>query len=93
MASMEELEGRIIKIEERNQRVEADKAWETSWTRKILIATLTYLVVVLFFYTAHLPKPWLNSLVPAVAFVLSTATVPLMKSFWLKRRANREIHR
>ncbi|MFA5107347.1 MAG: hypothetical protein WC497_03395 [Patescibacteria group bacterium] len=93
MASFDELEGRIIKIEERNQRVETDKAWETSWARKILIATLTYLVVVLFFYAARLPKPWLNSLVPAVAFVLSTATVPLMKSFWLKRRVNRETHR
>jgi len=34
----------IEKIKGRNRRVEADKAWETSLTRKILIAVLTYFV-------------------------------------------------
>ena len=33
--SNEELEKEIIKIKERNNRVELDKKWETSWTRKI----------------------------------------------------------
>ena len=32
-----ELENEIIKIKERNKRVELDKAWETSWTRRICI--------------------------------------------------------
>ena len=43
---MKELEKEIELIKMRNKRVEADKAWETSWTRKICIAVLTYLVVV-----------------------------------------------
>ena len=30
-----ELEKEILKIKERNKRVELDKAWETSWTRRI----------------------------------------------------------
>ena len=34
---MKDLEKRIEAIEERNKRVELDKAWETSWTRKICI--------------------------------------------------------
>ena len=34
---MEALEKRIKKIEERNKKVELDKAWEGSKTRKILI--------------------------------------------------------
>lgn len=93
MTSLEELASRIVKVEERNRRVETDKAWETCWTRRVLIAALTYLVVVLFFYAARLPKPWLNSLVPAVAFILSTATVPLLKSYWLKKQAGRATHR
>ena len=42
----------IRSIKERNARVEADKAWETSMTRKVLIAVLTYALVVLFFYSA-----------------------------------------
>ena len=44
------LEEEIKKIQERNKRVELDKAWETSWTRKICICILTYIVVVAYSY-------------------------------------------
>jgi len=74
----------IEKIKQRNKRVEADKAWETSWSRKILVTILTYIVIVIFFYFAGLPKPFTNSIVPAVAFVLSTATLPMFKKLWIK---------
>jgi hypothetical protein len=47
---MNYLQKQIDEIKDRNSRVEIDKAWETSWTRKISIAMLTYCVVVLFFY-------------------------------------------
>ena len=36
---MEELKNRIEKIEKRNKSVETDKAWETSWTRRICFYT------------------------------------------------------
>ena len=32
----------IEEIKKRNARVEADKAWETSWARRILVALLTH---------------------------------------------------
>lgn len=71
-------------IKHRNQRVELDKAWETSWTRKIIVAFLTYLVVVLFFVFAKLPDPFLNSIVPALAFVVSNLALPVFKKIWLR---------
>ena len=37
-----ELENEIVKIKERNKKVELDKAWETSWTRKMCIGTVSY---------------------------------------------------
>lgn len=85
MTSLEELKVELDHIKERNQRVEADKAWETSWTRRLLILVLTYLVIVIFFIMAELPNPFVNAIVPAVAFLLSTMTVPLFKTWWLKR--------
>ena len=85
MPSIEELQLEIEEIKKRNQRVEADKAWKTSWTRKIVVSILTYIVIVVFFYFAGLPKPFINAIVPAVAFVLSTLTVPLFKKWWVKR--------
>lgn len=84
MATLKELEEEIKKIKERNKRVEKDKAWETSWTRRIILFILTYIVIVIFFYFAELPKPFINSIVPAVAFVLSTLTLPFIKEFWLR---------
>jgi len=85
MPSLEDLQSEISAIKERNRRVEADKAWEISWTRKIIVLLLTYAVVVVFFFFAHLSKPFINAIVPAIAFVLSTLTVPLFKKWWLKK--------
>ncbi len=84
MAVLEELTKEVEIIKARNRRVEADKAWETSWTRKIVIFVLTYSVIVIFFFAAHLPEPFANAIVPSVAFILSTATVPFVKKWWLK---------
>ena len=83
MSSIEELELEIEEIKKRNQRVEANKAWETSWTRRVIVLVLTYIVISIFFIFAKLPEPFINAIVPALAFVLSTMTVPLFKKWWL----------
>jgi len=72
---MQNLQKEIEAIKKRNKRVEADKARETSRTRRISIALLTYAVIVLFFYTAELPKPWINAIVPTIGFLLSTLSI------------------
>ena len=84
MDDYKKLEQEIIKIKERNSKVEADKAWETSLFRKVLVAILTYVVIVLFFYFADLPKPFINAIVPTIGFVLSTLSVPVFKNLWIK---------
>lgn len=78
------LEAEIKDIQERNQRVEVDKAWETSWVRRGLIALLTYGVIVVFLLMMDLPHPFANALVPMVGFFLSTLSVSLVKHWWLK---------
>lgn len=83
------LEQRVKKLEARNARVEADKAWETSWARKIAIAVLTYLVVVSYLHFVIGIEPWLNALVPVVGFLLSTLTLSYLKRLWIKHRDHR----
>ena len=46
----EDLKKEIENIKERNKRVELDKKWETSLTRKLCICILTYIVVVIYSY-------------------------------------------
>ena len=81
---MNDFKKRIEAIEQRNKKVELDKYWEISLTRKILIAVLTYITIVLFFFVAQLPKPFINSIIPTVGFVLSTLSLPFFKKIWIK---------
>lgn len=82
---LKELEKEIEIIKNRNNRVELDKTWETSWTRKLCIATLTYIVVVIYSYTINnLNNIWLSSLVPVIGFTLSTMSLKLIRNFWEK---------
>lgn len=83
---MTKLEKRITALEERNARVEADKAWETSLVRKVAIAGLTYLVVASYLHFVVRIDPWLNAIVPVVGYLLSTLTIGLLKRAWLSRR-------
>ncbi|MCX6817828.1 MAG: hypothetical protein NTU57_03145 [Candidatus Aenigmarchaeota archaeon] len=85
MADSDKLEERIISIEERNVRVEADKAWETSYTRRGLLVLFTYMAIGFYMQAIAIPYPWLNAIVPAVAFMLSTLTLPFFKKLWLKK--------
>jgi len=83
---MKDLERRVEIIEERNHKVEADKAWENSWTRRISIMVLTYLVIAAYLQFVVHVNPWINALVPVFGFFLSTLTISLLKNFWLSRR-------
>lgn len=85
MDNFKQLKHEIRAIKKRNKKVEADKAWETSFSRKILIAILTYFVIVLFFFVANLSKPFINAIVPTLGFILSTLTVPIFKKFWINK--------
>jgi hypothetical protein len=84
MNNYNKLEEEINKIKERNAKVEADKAWETSLCRKALIAILTYFVIVWFFYSVDLPRPLHNAIVPTLGFVLSTLSISILKNVWMK---------
>lgn len=79
MSTIKELEQRIEKLEKRNKKVESNKTWETSYERKLIIAGLTYFVIVLFFYSANLPNPLVNAIVPTIGFLLSTLSLNIFK--------------
>ena len=84
MITITQLEEEVNKIKERNRRVEREKAWEVSWTRKIMVAVLTYVVVTIFFFYLGAPDPMETAIVPTIAFLLSTLSAPFIKKLWLK---------
>lgn len=76
----------MLAIEERNLRVEADKDWETSWARKLLLVLFTYIAIGAYLHVIAVARPWTNAIVPAVAFTITTLTMPYFKSLWMKGR-------
>ena len=79
-----QLELEIEKIKARNMSVGADKAWETSYTRRVILMIFIYIAVGLYFSAIKLPNGWLDAIVPSIGFLLSTLTIPFFKSIWLR---------
>lgn len=80
-------EEEINNIKKRNKRVELDKKWETSFTRKMCIAVLTYVIVVIYsFIITKYSNIWLSSLVPVIGFTLSTLSLKIIRKVWEKKQ-------
>lgn len=78
-----ELEKEIKQIKKRNKDVELNKRWETSFTRKLCIAILTYIVVLTYtFLIDRISNMFLTSLVPVIGFLLSTLSLNLIRKIW-----------
>lgn len=80
------MENEIRNIKARNARVELDKKWETSWTRRLCICVLTYIVVVIYSFTIQqVSNVFLSSVVPVIGFTLSTLSLRYIRRIWERR--------
>ncbi len=74
----------IQSLKDRNNRVEREKARETSRTRKLLIIVSTYLVMCLVFINLWSMRRYLDAIVPTVWFTLSTQSFDRVKKWWMR---------
>ena len=81
---IQNLEKEIEIIKARNLRVEADKAWETSGIRRILLIVFTYTVMGTYMYAIGVKSPLINAIIPTLGFLLSTLTLPFFRKYWEK---------
>lgn len=75
-------------IQARNRKVEIEKAWETSKTRRTFIALVTYATA--FSYMRWgLDEPasdaFMHAFVPMGGYLLSTFSLPRLKNYWIAR--------
>lgn len=75
----------IKALEERNARVEADKAWETSWARRLFIAAVTYIIAATYMNYVGLGNAMLGAFVPTGGYLLSTLSLPHIKNIWMNK--------
>lgn len=81
-----DIEQELNLIKERNQRVEAEKAWEVSWARRLFLTLITYIFAGIWLELINDNYPWLKALVPAVGYLLSTLSLPFVKERWMRRK-------
>ncbi|MCF7834984.1 hypothetical protein K9M48_02920 [Candidatus Gracilibacteria bacterium] len=81
---LEQISKELEKIKQRNKKVETDKAWEGSITRKILLMIFTYLALGIYMQVVGINSPRLNAIIPTVGFLLSTLTLPRFKKLRTK---------
>jgi hypothetical protein len=79
---LEQILDEMNKIKERNRRVELDKAWEQSSTRRFAIMALTYIVAVAWLLMINEKDAFLKALVPVFGYGLSTLSLPFIKKIW-----------
>ncbi len=84
----DQLQQELLAIHDRNRRVELDKAWERSWTRRLFIAALTYVVAGLWLVLIHEVYPWAKAFVPTGGYLLSTLSLPFVKRWWTRDQIN-----
>jgi len=82
--NLEEISQELEKIKARNKKVETDKTWEWSMTRKILLMLFTYLALGIYMQAINIYKPRLNAIIPTIWFILSTLTLPRFKKLRTK---------
>lgn len=81
---MADIEKEIQKIIERNKKVEAEKAWETSVYRKVAIVLLTYLVVSFLLWFLSFDRPFLSAIIPCIGYILSTFSLGFLQKMYIK---------
>lgn len=79
------IEAELNALRQRNARVEADKAWETSSFRMASVSAITYAVAAIAMFLIGVRNPALNALIPTLGFFLSTQTLPVVKKGWIER--------
>ena len=81
---IKKLEKEVETIKERNSRVEADKAWEISYFRILLISGIIYVIAVKVLYFIGSTNYFLNALVPTIGYFISVQSLPFIKKWWIK---------
>lgn len=75
----------IIALKARNKKVEADKAWETSWTRRGIIGGVTYIIVAFWLAVIGVNHNLIHALVPVASYLVAMAALPMLKQYWIDK--------
>jgi|CXWL01.1.fsa_nt_gi hypothetical protein len=88
---MDDVALEVEALKKRNIRVEADKAWEVSLFRKLVVLVVTYVVASVALYVIGVKDFYLGAFIPTLGFFLSTLTFPFIKEWWVQKYLKNKI--
>jgi hypothetical protein len=71
-------------VKRRNNRVEKEHEWNTSFVRGLVIMVCTYVCLGLYMQLVDIDRPWINAIVPTVGFWLSTLSLDKLRPIYLR---------
>ena len=83
------IEEQMRLVLQRNIRVEQDKAWEVSSTRRAFITAVTYGIACYYLWLIGIADFWFHAVVPAGGYLLSTLSLPWIKKWWIEKQTSR----
>lgn len=83
------VEAETLELRRRNVRVDMDKAWERSHSRRIAICLLTYIITMIVFKVIGVPEFHLSAIIPTLGYYLSTLSLPVFKEKWISSEMNK----
>lgn len=81
-ARVRSLEATVEEIQRRNQEVETNKRWETSYFRRLSLLGITYLCTAIVFRAIGVQDYFANALIPTIGYFLSTLALPYLRKYW-----------
>lgn len=73
----------IMELKLKNKKIEADKAWETSWTRRGIIGIVTYIIVAAWLAMLGVEHNLIHALVVVGSYLVAIAILPMLKKYWV----------
>jgi hypothetical protein len=86
---VEQLRADIAELRARNARVDQEKGWEKSWSRRLVITAVTWFGAWLWLRNLGAENAALQALVPSGGYAISNLSLPVLRRWWLERYRGR----
>ncbi len=90
---MEKIEDRVSRLDEeveaikaRNRRVEADKAWEISVFRLVVLSAVTFIFSLAVLYFIKTENYLLSAFSSTAGLIISSQSLPFIKRWWVRKQ-------
>jgi len=80
--TLNSLKHKLKVIEDQNRREDEDLAWNNSFVKNLVIASLIYIFLWFSLSLNRFPHSWLAALVPALGYLLINRLLNFVQRFW-----------